>query len=210
MTEQNRNRGTRKKCKFFLIHGHRRLALTPTRPRGMRDARHLTGNRVRDGRVHRQCVVIIVDVVIVVALCTSGVACPVADSVGDTSPGLGWTRRQSAEEIELECASDLRLSSRQAPSPLHSGAIVEGSYFHSDSTRRAWKTAALEIENIRMCVRAETTGDRTRGVATRDRRARKMAALEIENMRMCVHAETTGDHTAKTALVALWRMSRDR
>jgi hypothetical protein len=33
---------------------------------------------------------------------------PIADSVGDTS-WLGRTRRRSVEEMELECARDLRL-----------------------------------------------------------------------------------------------------
>jgi len=34
---------------------------------------------------------------------------PVAEIGGDTSPGLGRARRRSAEEMELEWASDLRL-----------------------------------------------------------------------------------------------------
>ena len=35
--------------------------------------------------------------------------CPMAESGGDTSPGPCLTRRRSVEEMELECARDLRL-----------------------------------------------------------------------------------------------------
>ena len=61
------------------------------------------------------------DDVVIVALCASGgggggdrrrTRLPIADSAGETSPGLGRAKppkRRSAEEMELECASDLRL-----------------------------------------------------------------------------------------------------
>ncbi|KAH9010084.1 hypothetical protein EDB83DRAFT_435024 [Lactarius deliciosus] len=65
-------------------------------------------------------VVVVVVVDVTVALCAGGGATtrcgrcwcwrPVADSAGDTSPGLGHAKRRSAEVTELECASDLRLA----------------------------------------------------------------------------------------------------
>ena len=73
------------------------------------------------GSVMDVCVVTLLpDVVdVIVALCNAGAGAatlvwswgclPIADSAGDTSPGLGQTRRRSVEDIELAWASDLRL-----------------------------------------------------------------------------------------------------
>ena len=73
------------------------------------------------GSVTDVCVVTLLpDVVdVIVALCNAGAGVvtvvwsggrlPIADRAGDTSPGLGRTRRRSVEDIELAWASDLRL-----------------------------------------------------------------------------------------------------
>ncbi|KAH9023685.1 hypothetical protein EDB85DRAFT_2277822 [Lactarius pseudohatsudake] len=58
------------------------------------------------GSVTDMCVVTLLRVVVVVIV----VDVTVADSAGDTSPGIGRAKRRSAEVTELECASDLRLA----------------------------------------------------------------------------------------------------